>query len=201
MKSYLTMVLLSLFTLVGGCAPIHQYSTDANTASDFPPLQNLKVGVLTFIAPEEGISTYSTLGGQGSLTTPSHVGQSVADALANALMEVARIEIIERSQLEKILKEQGLSVSGVTQEPDFSLLGQIMPVDALVLGTVSRYDTWRDATWGAAVAYSARMVDIRSGKTMLTLNCSGAEQNGMPESLALRLAKDAVSKATKVGKG
>jgi curli biogenesis system outer membrane secretion channel CsgG len=106
------------------------------------------------------------------------------------------VALVERTQLEKILNEHQLSISGVIKNPDFIMLGKILPVDALVIGSVTNFNQWHDSlNWGATVAYSARLVNIHSGEVLLTINCSAAIHSGIADKVAHDLAKEAIRKA------
>ena len=83
-------------------------------------------------------------------------------------------------------------------EPDVDLLGRILPVDAVVLGTVSSCHRWfRDddpAPKGATVRYRARLVEISTGRVLFTMVCSESERGGVAEKMVSRLAREAVNK-------
>jgi curli biogenesis system outer membrane secretion channel CsgG len=190
------VVFLLMCSLIQGCAAFGQFNVDVNKSKKFPPPAEMKVGVLTFIAPTAGAGTYSTLGGQGSVNTPENAGSAVADVVSSELMNIPTVVVIERSQLEKVLAEHKLSLSGVIKDPDFIMLGKILPVDALVVGNVTNFNYWHEAlNWGATVAYSARLVNIHSGEVLFTINCSASIPNGMAEKMAQELAKEAIRKA------
>jgi curli biogenesis system outer membrane secretion channel CsgG len=190
------VVLVLMFSLIQGCATIDQFNVDANKSKRFPPPQEMKIGVLTFNAPAPGVSKYSTLGAEGTYTTPANVGVSVADAVSPELMNIPNVILIERSQLEKILNEHKLSLSGIVNNPDFTLLGKILPVDALLIGNVTNFTYWHEAlNWGASVAYSARLVNIHTGEVLFTINCSAQKHNGIADKMSQELAKEAIRKA------
>lgn len=189
------IILLLLFSLIHGCAAGNQFNVDASKSKKFPPSQEMKIGVLQFVAPAAGTTHYSTLGPQGTTTTPENAGAAVADAVSSALMNVQNVVLIERSQLEKILNENQLSISGVVKNPDFTLLGKILPVDALVIGNVTNFCQWHEAlNNGAAVTYSARLVNIHSGEVLFTINCSSTIFMGIADKIAQDLAKEAIKK-------
>jgi curli biogenesis system outer membrane secretion channel CsgG len=194
MKRFIILILICC--LIYGCATIDQFNVDANKSKRFPPSQEMKVGVLTFIAPAPGVSKYSTRGPEGTYTTPANVGAAVANAVSPELMNIPNVILIERSQLEKILNEHQLSLSGVVNNPDFTLLGKILPVDALLIGNVTNFTYWHEAeSWGASVAYSARLVNIHTGEVLFTINCSAQKHNGIADKMSQELAKEAIRKA------
>ena len=111
------------------------------------------------------------------------------------MIDIPNIVLIERSQLEKILSEHKLSITGVINNPDFTLLGKILPVDALVFGNITTFSRFVTRVhWGGYVAYTARMVNIRTGEVLFTINCIDRRNLEMPEKVADDLARDAIKK-------
>lgn len=193
MKKIVLIVLMC--SVIQGCATYHTYGIDANKSAKFPPSKEMKIAVLPLNAPAAGTKMYSTFGGQGTYNTPENAGQAVADAINSGLIKVPNLVLIERSQLERILNEHRLTISGVVNSPDFNVLGKILPVDALVIGNITSYYQWHDASgFGAIVAFSARLVDIRSGEMLFTVNCNALSRGITEDQIANDLARDAIKK-------
>jgi len=181
--------------MIQGFSPLNEFKVDTNKSKEFPPSQEMKVGVLTFTAPAAGVSKYSPYGPEGTYTTPANAGISVADAVSYELMNVPNVILIEHSQLEKILNEHQLSLSGVVNNPDFILLGQILPVDALIFGNVTIFQLWHDmAGHGGVVAYSARLVNIHNAEVLFSIICNAVKRKGMPENIVKDLSRNAIRK-------
>ena len=145
----------------------------------------MKVGVLTFTAPAAGVSKYSPLGPEGKYSTPANVGVSVADAVSYELMNVPNVILIEHK----------LSLTGIANNPDYLLLGQILPVDALIFGNVTIFQLWNDmAGHGGIVAYSARLVNIHTTEVLFSINCNAVKRGGVPEKIVKDLSRDAIKK-------
>ena len=64
------------------------------------------------------------------------VGDSLSDAFITELMDIG-FDVIERSQLEKLLQEQKIGMSGVLDTKTIRNIGKIAGVDILVLGRYS----------------------------------------------------------------
>jgi len=107
-------------------------------------LQSRKVAVLLFSYPDGGISTGSSL---------------VAEKLTTLLVGRRKITVIERSQLAKILSEQKLELSGITESSGTQKLGKILGVDAIVTGTL--VDLPDDQT-----TVNARLIASASGEVL-----------------------------------
>jgi len=63
------------------------------------------------------------------------VGQVIADSLTTKLME-SKFQIMERSQLDRIFTEQGLSLAGVLDSKQY-MLGEIRGIDAIIVGSAT----------------------------------------------------------------
>ena len=55
-------------------------------------------------------------------------------------------QVIERSQLERVLKEQGLGMSGVIDDSQAAEVGKVLGLDALIMGSVSYTSVDKDVT-------------------------------------------------------
>lgn len=81
-------------------------------------------------------------------------GGAWADKTAGMLLR-AGYDVVDRQQLEKIIKEQKMSVSGLTRVQDMAQLGKIAGLRAIVMGTVS----------GKQIcAYHTKLVDVETGE-------------------------------------
>lgn len=119
-------------------------SMAARLAKGAVKLDSRRVAVLTFTYPDGAISTGSSL---------------VAETLTTQLVGRKKITVIERSQLSKILSEQRLELSGVTESSGTDKLGRILGVDAIVTGTLQ--DTLNGPTH-----VNARMIRATTGEVL-----------------------------------
>jgi curli biogenesis system outer membrane secretion channel CsgG len=82
------------------------------------------------------------------------LSQSLQENLITALLRKG-MAVVERSQLEQVLKEQKLGYSGLVKLDSAKKLGQLLGADAMVLGSL------RD--FGDTVDVNARLVALESG--------------------------------------
>ncbi len=101
------------------------------------------------------IFPFETMGSAGS-----DLGNIVFDKLITALFNQERFKVIERNQLEKILDEQKLGMTGIIDASTAAKLGKGIGVDAIILGSVS-------LTRSGAVSVDARAIDTESA-TIIT---------------------------------
>jgi curli biogenesis system outer membrane secretion channel CsgG len=94
---------------------------------------------------------------QGGVSNPffqnnaPNVGKAAADQLITRLVEDGKVKVIERNAIDKLLAEQNLSNSDRTDPQTAAKLGRVLGVDAIILGTITRYD-YADTTTGGGGA-------------------------------------------------
>jgi len=162
-KKIITYISLLLLITAAGCGPKIAVSPGYN-------FRNIKrVGVLKFDSSQvQYFSAYDP-------------GYTVADEFVLQLLSNG-IRVIERSRIEEILKEHRLWKSGNIDPSTIKEMGKILGVDALVMGTVTRYIPDRKKRIyieddrgnlqeeiflaDAEVGISARMVDAVTGEVV-----------------------------------
>jgi len=68
------------------------------------------------------------------------VGRSAANLLISNLLDQRYYQIIERSELSKILMEHKLNLTGLIEEKTVKEVGKILGVDAIIMGNVTTYN-------------------------------------------------------------
>ncbi len=97
---------------------------------------------------------------------PHNVEQSAAniitDRLRAELINANIFRIMERGQMDVILKEQGFQQSGGCDAECLVEVGQLLGVDQMIVGTVGKI--------GELFTISARMLDVETGEVLFTVN-------------------------------
>jgi TolB-like protein len=108
----------------------------------------------------------------------AHLSKALAEMLINDLSRVEGIALVEREQLEKVMKELALGLTGVVDESTSPKIGKILGAAYLISGNylVERRD----------VAVNYKVVEVESG----TIMASGAVQERASRMLRV---KDAMS--------
>jgi TolB-like protein len=91
----------------------------------------------------------------------SEIGKLLSEKVTTKLSQVSEIRVIERKQLNKIIEEQKLSLSDITEE-DEKEVGRILNVDAIVSGSVAHLDDF--------IEINARMIDVTTGEIYCAIN-------------------------------
>jgi TolB-like protein len=96
-----------------------------------------------------------------SLTPDARDGLSAN--LASELLRTGKFRVMERSQMDVILKEQGFQQSGACSGDQCAVeMGKLLAVDAMVLGTVAKV--------GETYTLNARLVNVQSGEVMQSVS-------------------------------
>jgi hypothetical protein len=83
----------------------------------------------------------------------------VTDALSDQLLRDGKVRVMERSQMEKILREQGFNASAVCDGSDCALvMGKLLAIDRMVVGSLGKL--------GESFTLSVRVVDVASGEVL-----------------------------------
>lgn len=128
-------------------------------ASPFAPEASLSFLIVLWLALVHGSSEPVRLAIQP--LTPRSVGmddaEMVADLLASKLMASGRVRVMERSEMSRILAEQGFQKSGACEGQKCAVeVGRILGIEQMVVGAFGRLgDSW---------VLSARRVDVETGE-------------------------------------
>ncbi|MFU8830613.1 MAG: CsgG/HfaB family protein, partial [Wenzhouxiangella sp.] len=78
----------------------------------------------------------------------SGVGEELSGMLANELAAIGAFTIVERSNLEAVMREQDLGASGRVNPSTAAEIGQLVGAEYIVLGTVTEYSEQAGRTGG-----------------------------------------------------
>lgn len=118
------------------------------------------------------------------------LGKGVSDELITALLETDKFRVIEREQLEKVLKEQNFGASGRVDAASAAKIGKILGVQYLVMGRITEFSFKSSGggaigrsglglglkTTTARVAIDARLVDATSAEILTGVKGEGEKK-------------------------
>lgn len=84
-----------------------------------------------------------------------YITNTVQDKMITSLYSLKRFKIIERSQIDKVLSEQKLGMTGAIDPDKAVKVGKMIGVDAILIGSIS--------STGDGVGIDARLIDTESG--------------------------------------
>lgn len=163
--SLLALVLISL----SSCMP-SKVAPSVTVKKDYFKDKPLKIAIVDFNYEFEG---EGTKGATKYVSAGKDGGHVISNILASELNNMDGFQILERSEIEKLLDEQKLQVSGVIDESSAVEIGKMIGADAVILGDVTDYLEWTNTgVVGSTVTFSARLVDIESSQMMLSTSIS-----------------------------
>ena len=118
--------------------------------------------------------------------------QGLSDMLINTLYESGKFSIVERSQIEQVLKEQKFQASELTYE-QVAKVGRILGVNSVLIGTVNFLAEHKNLDGSVTGEYNVdvRAVDVESGEVVTTAGAtksSGSTYRAMMEKIGRQLA-------------
>jgi TolB-like protein len=85
----------------------------------------------------------------------ANISSTVQDKMITSLYSLKRFKIIERSQIDKVMSEQKLGLTGAIDPDKAVKVGKMIGVDAILIGSISSTDN--------GVGMDARLIDTESG--------------------------------------
>lgn len=102
---------------------------------------------------------------------PASLGEALTPFVGLELTKSDKIRVIERSQIENVLKQQMLSASGYCDEPECQVkLGKLLNAQKIISGDIAKL--------GEKFILTVRVVDVETGATEGTQkeSCKGGEE-------------------------
>ena len=157
------------------------------TVAQAPTPRQLRVAILDFDFASTGLtgSAFTFANGGGP-------GQGISELLTNRMVQNGSFSIIERSRVAEVLREQNLGASGRVNASTAAQIGRILGVDAVVVGSVTRFNLEERRSGGsilgigssrrrqtADVQVTARMINTTTSEIIAVAEGSGqSEQRG-----------------------
>ncbi|MDH4267293.1 MAG: CsgG/HfaB family protein, partial [Deltaproteobacteria bacterium] len=113
------------------------------------------------------------------------VGEIVAEWLITSLVRTGRFDVVERAQLQKILKEQQMGMSGMISQETASKVGELLGVKVIITGSVIRLGNIYDV--------NTRLINVEDGSILKAEKIRGPGLDAierMMDSLADTIKKD-----------
>jgi len=121
------------------------------------------------------------------------LSKGLADMMITELAKMKSLKIIERADLDKVIREAGLSQAGITDETAAQNMGKLLGADLLLLGSFNN-------SFGGELRIDARLVKVETGETVKAEEATGSSKKffklvkklsfKMADNLDLKLSKD-----------
>jgi len=132
-----------------GCAA--RFAT--RTSFDRPQLEQENIQKVAVIVFE---SSYSDM----------EAGTHISRLFELNLQQSGMYKIVERAEIEKVLRERGAPLSPAAPPLSTRQLGDLLKVDGVVLGSVSQYNRFN-------LGFTARLVSVKSGLVLWSVSQTG----------------------------
>ncbi|HQO03338.1 MAG TPA: CsgG/HfaB family protein [Spirochaetota bacterium] len=99
-------------------------------------------------------------------------GDEFSDAITHHLFKSGRVEVVEREAMQKILKEQNLSMTGIVDDSNAARLGKLLGADVIITG---RGSCLSDNTTGGKEqknlidTFSLKAISVETGSLLVTV--------------------------------
>ncbi|MCX7677947.1 MAG: CsgG/HfaB family protein [Spirochaetes bacterium] len=98
-------------------------------------------------------------------------GDEFSDAVTHHLFKTGRVEVVERQELEKILKEQKLSMTGILDSDKTVKIGKLLGADVIVIGRGTALDLGNDSLEKKHLidTFMLKVVSVETGTLLITV--------------------------------
>lgn len=110
----------------------------------------------------------------------------ITNRIRSELTKTGVFTVVERGQMEVVLKEQGFQQSGCTTDECIVEVGQLLNVKQMVAGSIGKI--------GSILTISARVIDVATGKIIKTVD---SDCKCKIEELLIKTTKDIAEKLAK----
>ena len=179
MRFIRSLLYLCLLSVVGlsGCSNLSVAVSPKVTQAD---LQKIKKVAIQLNSGSSGgmpmFGGFRMVGGGGS-------HEAFSDHFAGELMRLG-VDVVERAQLDNVMKEQALSLGGVTESDKTIAAGRILAVDALITGTVGMGQNYSMGVMGVGGGFSEivsnasiKIIDVEKGNWLLIITMSDGKDS------------------------
>lgn len=173
MRSALSIALTFATALLTGC-----YSTSAAVVSSGGGQSISQAQAAPYNGPQKriAVSDFDVRSGQDS----REIGSGMSDMLTNALFNTGRFIVLERDQLDEVMKEQDLANSGRFKKETAAAKGELEGAELLIRGSIIQFEP--NCKGGSAILISGkqacmtinlRIVDAATGRVVNATSVEG----------------------------
>jgi len=112
---------------------------------------------------------------------PATTAKAVSDLLRTRLIDEGLFTVVERNQMDDILKEQGFQQTGCTDASCAVQIGKLLSANKMLIGEVSRL--------GSAIMLTCRIVDVEKGVAEYATQEKAATEDTLDTAVAAMVKK------------
>jgi len=98
-------------------------------------------------------------------------GDEFSDAITHHLFKTGRVDVVERQELEKIIREQKLSMTGILDSDKTVRVGKLLGADVIVIGRGTSLDVGQKGHAGKNLidTFMLKVVSVETGSLLITV--------------------------------
>ena len=156
------VIAFSIF-LISGCAT-RTNTADLIVSKSAVISDQYKVAILPF--KYKYIKRYVSY---ADIEAPLNANEIVTAGVEREFLRSGKFKVIDREHLLKVLDEQKLSITGLTQKGDLTKIGNLLNADGIIVGEVIELTTLKnDVSLNGRCTMTMKLIDIKSGEIVLT---------------------------------
>jgi curli biogenesis system outer membrane secretion channel CsgG len=101
--------------------------------------------------------------------TGQPVGEGMADMLITDLVKSGRYQVLERTEIQKIMDEQALGQSGAVTQESAAKVGQMLGVELAVIGAVTEFG-WAEGNMGGSLAKTGLGLGVKTSSATVAVD-------------------------------
>ena len=158
------LMLLPVF-LMGSCASLYVPPGVSVDRDEFSS-RSWTVAVLDL---EYEFEDEGRIGGTDYLSAGENGGNVIAGVLATELPDLGNVRIIDRDNINRIIGEQSLQMSGMVDADSAVEIGRLTGADAVVVGELTDYVYWENkGVTGTTISFPMKMISVESGQVLIS---------------------------------
>ncbi len=119
-----------------------------------------------------------------------NIGRGVSDMLVTSLVESDKFIVIERAELDEILKEQGLGQTGLVTPQSAAKVGQLLGLQRIITGSITEFGSKKSKVGGgiggfnlgvstttARVVVDLRIINVNTGEIVMAKSAEGEDSS------------------------
>lgn len=123
------------------------------------------------------------------------VGEGISDMLITELVKSGKYRVIERQELDEILKEQNLGQSGIVTPESAAEIGKVLGVELAVMGAVTEFGYKKSDTGGRIKNFG---LGVSSQSATVAIDCRMVNTSTAEITAAENIRKEKSAKGLKV---
>jgi hypothetical protein len=101
----------------------------------------------------------------------AHWGDEFSDAITHHLFKTGRVDVVEREAMQKIIREQKLTMTGIVDDSSAARIGRLLGADVIILGrgTCLEKRIARESEKNLIDTFSLKAISVETGSLLITV--------------------------------